>query len=214
MPTTWNPADKNAGIALTGSNLIATSSAGSGTVNQAVRATTAISPTIKQYFEVTVSGTMGQYLSVGVLNSGATLSNDVGAVNGAAFCHIFSPGTSKSRMNGAISGSWPPISAGQVVRVAIDRNNNRIWWALNNNTTNGTAWMGDGTINADPVTNTGGLFISAVTGTIFPAFSSAWTGDVATLNPGPTGFAYAVPSGFIALDGVATTPQARAMVLA
>ena len=66
--TTWNPSDTDAAQTLSGGNFIATSSAGSGTVNSCVRATQGITPSVKTYFEVTVSGTLGQYLSIGVMN--------------------------------------------------------------------------------------------------------------------------------------------------
>jgi len=195
--TTWNPSDKNAAIALSGGNLTATSSAGSGSANAAVRATNPISATIKTYFEVTVSGTVGQYLSIGVMNGSATLSNNVGAVNGASMVNKLD-GSFKFYVNASedFSGPYPNLVSGQVIRVAIDRANNKMWVAVNNNTWSGSAvWMGSGGTTDDPATGVGGKSISPVTGAIYPAISSAWTGDVCTLNPGPT-FAYPVPTGF------------------
>jgi hypothetical protein len=206
MAVTWDPSHKNAAIALSGANLVATSSAGSGSVNAAVYGTIAISATIKQYFEVTVSGTMGQYFSIGVMNGSASLSANLASTNGAAFINKFNTTTSGFYRNGVqIDPSPPNFTTGQVIRVAVDVANNKIWWAINNIPFAGAGgpWMGSGSGGAqDPVTNTGGLPLSGVTAPIFPAFSSAWTGDAATINGGTTPFAYAVPSGFASLDGV------------
>src|SRR5436190_19569627 len=84
MAVTWDPANKNAAIALSVGNSTATSSAGSGSVNAAVIGTVAISATIKQYFEVTASAGSNQYFSVGVMNGSASLAGNIGATNGAA----------------------------------------------------------------------------------------------------------------------------------
>jgi len=214
--TTWNPADKNAAIALSGGNLTATSSAGSGSANAAIRATQPISSTVKTYFEVTVTGTVGQYLSIGVMNDSASLSNNVGAVNGAAIVNNLSGGT-KTYINGTQAGvAFSIFASGQVVRVSVDRAANKIWWAVNNNIWSGSSvWFGDGTTNADPATGVGGASISVVTGTLIPAISSAWTGDVAVINGGTSAFAYAAPAGFVALDGPPVgSGQARVMVMA
>ena len=176
---TWNPSDKDAAQTLSGGNFIATSSAGSGTVNSCVRATQGISPSVKTYFEVTVSGTLGQYLSIGVMNGSASLAANVGATNGIDFVNKFSGTTSSIYLNGVNTVSvLPVLTSGQVVRVAVDRTANKIWFAINNNTWSGSAvWMGSGATTDDPATGTGGASLSTVTGTIFPATSSAWTGD-------------------------------------
>ena len=213
--TTWNPSDKNAAIALSNGNRTATSSAGSGTVNAAVRATTAISATTKQYFEVTVSaygGTLAQYFSIGVMNSAASLSANMGATNGAALVSWLSAGSTRTYINGTISTTtYPNFYPGVVIRVAVDRAANKIWWAANNDIWSGSSvWIGSGATGDDPATGTGGASISAVTGTIYPALSSAWTGDVAVINGGTTAFAYAIPSGFAGLDGT----SARATLVA
>jgi hypothetical protein len=209
--TTWNPADKNAAIALSGGNLTATSSAGSGSANCAVRATQAISTTQKQYFEVTVSGTVGQYLSVGVMNAAASLSANIAQTNGAALVNNLFTGSTRTYINGTqnITTAYSIFSSGQVIRVAVDRAANKIWWAVNNNpwTSGATPWIGStsGTTD-DPATGTGGANISGVTGAIYPALGSAWTGDVATFNGGTAAFAYTPPTGFTGVDITSGTP--------
>lgn len=207
MPVTWDPAHKDALITLSGSNLVATGSSGSGTVNTAVYATQAISPTIKQYFEVLATaastpGTpVGQYYSIGVMNGAAALNSNIGAINGAAF--VSSSGSFMFVNGTTFSSGLPALTNGAVMRVAIDRAANKIWWAQGNiawDVGSGSIWMGDGAINNNPATGVGGRNVSAVTGTIYPAFSAAWTGDVANANFGATAFTYPVPAGFVGLD--------------
>lgn len=201
---TWNSADKNANIALSGGNLIATSNAGSGSVNAGVRATQAISSTVKTYFEITVTGTVGQYFSLGVMNGSASLGSNIAQTNGIAFANKLSSGTQSGLYKNGGTYSTPSVvlTSGQVVRIAVDLANNKLWWAINNNTWSGSAvWMGDGTANNDPNTGTGGASLVGITAPIYPAISSAWTGDVATFNGGTAGFAYVIPSGFVPLDG-------------
>lgn len=203
MALTWDPATKNAAIALSVGNSTATSSAGSGSVNAGVIGTVAISATVKQYFEVTVSAGANQYFSVGVMNGSASLSANLGATNGAAWVNRLSTTVSNVYRNGTnfVGPAYPLLSVGQVIRVAIDRASNKMWWAVNTVTWGaGNTWMDGAGTFSDPATNTGGLDISAVTGTIYPAFSSAWTGDVAVINGGAAGFAYSAPTGFTAID--------------
>jgi hypothetical protein len=221
MPTTWDPAHKNAAIALTGGNLTATSSAGSGSVNAAVYATTAISATVKQYFEITVTVVLAQsFYSVGVMNGSASLSANIGQTNGAAAVQRLVGGQLYLLRNGTNLGvsTIPQLVTGQVLRVAVDRAANKLWWAVNNNIwTGASVWFGSLVAGDDPATGAGGMDISTVTGTIYPAMSSAWTGEVAVLNAGATAFAYAVPAGFVGIDGGGgggASVQARAVVMA
>jgi hypothetical protein len=212
--TTWNPIDKNAGITLSNGNLTATGSAGSGTTNQAVRGTTALSASTKQYFEVTATKA-SRYWFVGVMGGSASVSDgtNVGETNGICFGNM-NAGSSLVYRNGAVVGAatYATVNTGDVIRVAVDRAANKVWWAINNTpwTTGATPWL-DGTSGTtnDPATGTGGAVISAVTGTIYPAWSSAFTSDAGTINGGATAFAYAVPAGFVALDTGATAPTAR-----
>jgi hypothetical protein len=84
--TTWNPADKNAAITLSGGNLIA--SATSGGVYVAARATNSLSSG-KAYYEFTWSAFTGIFSSsfsvTGLGASGASLSSNVGAAGATSF---------------------------------------------------------------------------------------------------------------------------------
>jgi len=215
MALTWDPAHKAALIALSGGNLIATSSAGSGTVNAAVYGTVAISATVKQYFEVTITGTTGQYCSVGMINGSASLTANIGTTNGSGLVNKLAGGgtTTVALRNGSQTvAAFRNFATGNVIRVAIDRAANRMWWAINAFTwSTSNIWYGSGSVPVDPAAGTNGLDISPTTGTIYPAFSSAWTGDVATINGGATAFAFGPPAGFVGIDAAAV--RRRVMVV-
>jgi hypothetical protein len=209
MPVTWDAANKNAAIALSGGNLTATSSAGANTVNAAVVATQAISPTVKQYFEITLSSPApSYYFQFGVMNLSGSLAGNVGVgTQGAALCNAlisFNSGSSDF-VNGVAGSVFFPLFSSGVLRVAVDRANNKIWWAIGGVTYTFGTWFDGASAASDPATNTGGRDISAVSGTIYPAISSAYTGDVATANFGATAFAYPPPTGFVGLDSANTT---------
>lgn len=219
MATTFDPAHTAATMALSGGNLIATSSGGSNTVNGVTLGTTAMAG--KQYFEVTLTGTMGQYFTVGVMNGSASLTANLGQSNGAGMMNKGSGSLNSIYINGLnnVGGTdYPVYVSGQVVRVAVDRTANKIWWAVNNNTWSGSAvWMGSGNTTDNPATGAGGASLISVTAPIYPAVSSSWTGDVATAAFGSAGFAYAVPAGFAGIDPPATggsVTQAMALILA
>jgi hypothetical protein len=210
--TTWNPADKNAGITLTNGNLTATGSAGAGTTNQAVRGTAAVSASVKQYFEVKATQA-ARYWFAGVMSSSASVTNgdNVGQTNGICFGNLNAGSAVVYRNGVALPTTYTTVATGDVIRVAVDRVANKIWFAINN-----TAWVGVGTRRLtptptieDPATGTGGADISVVTGTIYPAWSSAYTGDAATINGGAAAFAFAVPAGFVGIDTGAVVSIAR-----
>ena len=212
---TWDAANKHpTQITLSGGNKIATSSAGSGTTNAAVRATQAISTTRKEYFEITVSGTVGQYLSIGIVSGSVSLTGNmnIGGSSGAALGNRLNAGQTVTYINGVVAAGtvYTNFSSGNVIRIAVDRAANKMWWANGNTTWSGSAvWIGSGGTTDDPATGTGGANISAVTGAIYPAASSAWTGDVCTINGGDTAFAYAVPSGFVGISAPLASSDAR-----
>ena len=175
--------------------------------SQRWRSTTApIAAAAKVYFEITfTSPATAKYFSAGVMSGTASLTANMAGSNGAGYLNKMASATaSLIYLNGtAVSNTqYPALVSGQVLRVAVDRTAGKAWWAINNQTWTGSSiWMGSGGSNEDPATGVGGVNISAITGSIFPGVSSAWTGDVATFNGGAAGFAYAIPAGFAALDG-------------
>lgn len=180
MATTWNPADKNANIALSNGNLTATvgSSAHSG-----ARGTTSKSSG-KFYFEVTWDA--GGQCSVGIANTSASLSTRLGTnANGWA---AWSGGSNIWTNNGSAAG-MTAMAVGNTICIAVDLTNGKFWARVN-----GGNWNNSGTAN--PATNTLGVAVTA--GTYFPALSLFDAGGAVTANFGATAFAQTIPSGFSA----------------
>lgn len=180
--TTWNPADKAAGITLSNGNNTATGSSG----NNSVRGTTShAASTGKYYLEYNSITQVGGSGVIGVENSTVGLTTN--STNGMGV------GPSGAFPGGTFSAS----PAGHVVGMAVDTNNKRIWWRYDAGN-----WNNSGT--ADPATNVGGTDYSGMSGgtTVFP-FVFLQNGGTCTINTDGTAFAHAAPSGFSPWDGVA-----------
>lgn len=187
IPTvsTWNPADKSAGIALSNGNLTATRTAG----NSGVRGNTARASG-KYYLEFTIVQTSDAWTKVGfadaayVLGSGVSNNND----------YVLLGNTGAVSWNDIQRGNASAYAAGNVVGAALDFGNNAVWFRT------GAGIWNNGAGN-NPATNTGGFVITAVTAnSLFPYFAADTTNDAVTLNTGGTAFANAVPSGFLPWD--------------
>ncbi|MBP1297413.1 hypothetical protein [Bradyrhizobium elkanii] len=148
----------------------------------------------KFYFEVTVGASHGSTDSIGIMASGygygALTNGNTGAGSGVWL------GSGQIVNNGGVVGSvgGAANAGGNIIRVAHDAPNSKVWYALN-----GGNWMNSGT--ADPATNNGGVSLLAaqyapVVG--FSPFGSPTVGDNFTANFGATPFTYGVPSGFTA----------------
>jgi len=148
----------------------------------------------KYYFEITttVSGTGGNiavgictttstYPSLGNLAAAAVVGNTSIRNSG----NLWANGTN----TGITIGTYSAV--GQVVSVAVDLDNLRIWFRRGANN-----WNNSGTAN--PATNTGGIVIPA--GTMVPVCifggSAGAAGNAFTANFGASAFAGTVPSGF------------------
>lgn len=178
--TVWNPNDKQVTVALSQGNLRAVvTDASYGSVR-------AINPRLsgKWYFEVTLLLSLGDQAVVGVMKSNATLASFVGAdANGYGYASdgvLYNNGVSAG---GSSPGTYS--TSGDVIGVAVDLDNRKIWFRKN-----GAAWPGAG----DPATNTGGLAIWA-TVPVYPA-CSARNSQGLTANFGASAFGAAAPSGF------------------
>lgn len=179
--TTWNPSDKNADLGLTGSNLIVTNNVG-GNYAQ-VRGTTSIASG-KKYFEITVNtiNTPGQS-AVGIGNASGSLSvfNDGNEIGWFGDGTVYQNGSSVG-----IIANW---IASNVLCVATDKDNNKIWFRVGAGTWNGGS-------SGDPDTNLNGINISAITGAIFPMAQLKFLNDQFTVNFGATSYAQTPPSLF------------------
>ena len=119
--TAWSTTDKTAGITLSGSNLIATTTLSTQGIRSADKQITG-----KFYFEITVTTTFGQS-NTGVGSSAAALNN----ANALATCSLYhnNGGVFLNNVSSGVSfGS--AISNGTVVCIALDVTNQLIWFRL------------------------------------------------------------------------------------
>lgn len=188
MPlTTWNPADKAAGITLSGGNNIATGSTG----NNSVRGTTSHAAAAgKYYLEFNTISQVGGSGVIGIENASVGLTTN-----------------STNSMGISPSGSFPggtlgASPAGKVIGMAVDFVNLKIWWRYDLG-----SWNANG--SADPATNVGGVSFSAMSGgtTSFP-FVFLQNGGAVTINTDSTAFAHTAPSGFTPWDGAVAAAAA------
>jgi hypothetical protein len=146
-------------------------------------------------FSVTLatwSGTLN-FTGIGVANHSLDLGNYTGSdTNSVGFYdngEVWGEGS-------LISSSVPSFqTAGAVLDVAVDRINDKVYLRVN-----GGNWNNDPT--ADPSTATGGIDISYIAGTVYPAISpwrSASAADQLVIN---TQAQYAVPQGFQFVNGL------------
>jgi hypothetical protein len=197
-----------AGITFTNGNLTAQPGAGFSGTLCAVAQTLEGKKNGKWYVEFTlvaVSGIAGGE-GVGVVNSWGISANATvnGAYVGGGGNISFLP---SQDMGWAyyISGSvdWKganqagvnknTFTAGDVIGVAIDLDNGRIWWRKNTG-----LWVGT-TGTPDPGTNTNGFDISHLTSNgcrVYPAINMSGSSAKFTANFGASAFTGSVPSGF------------------
>ncbi|RPI56186.1 MAG: hypothetical protein EHM49_00895 [Deltaproteobacteria bacterium] len=186
MAVTWNPSDKAANITLSGGDLTAELTSAS---DGAVRATLGVSSG-KWYWEVKVVAT-GSVCdqTTGIGTSSAILTAIVGSSIESYGFYSFSGNINHGSGSVAYCASnW--IDVGDIVGIALDLDNGKIWFAVNN------VWCDSG----DPAAGTGEAF-SGISGTYYPMHAansivgSKWTASFNSEDQ-----TYSPPSGFLPLD--------------
>lgn len=180
---TWNPSDKNADISLSNGNLTATAGVVSG--ERGIRAVTSASSG-KKYWEITPVTYIG-FSTVGVGNASASLSTFLGTSTHAL---SFLPDGQVFYNNAAVT-TIQSYTQGDVVCIALDLDNDKIWFR-----TNGGNWNNAVIGSQNPATNTGGIDVSGVAGAVFAMVHFQPNSDVFTANFGATAFAQTAPAGF------------------
>ncbi|MBR1164232.1 SPRY domain-containing protein [Bradyrhizobium elkanii] len=145
------------------------------------------------YFEFIVGASHGSTDFVGVMAASYgyffAVNGNTGAGSGVWL------GTGAITTNGGTVATLGAASAsGNVIGVAIDCDNDRIWFRLN-----GGNWNADPTAN--PATNAGGVALIAASyapAVAFSPYGSPTIGDNITTNLGASAFSGAVPFGFTA----------------
>ena len=183
--TAFNPSDKSASVALTGSNLIATSSATlqwGRAVDRQVAG--------KFYWEVTATTFAITSSGIGIASTAANLS--------VGFSSTVAPWTCAILRSGLIyvdsvytNITLGTITSGTVVCIAVDLTNRRIWFRL------GAAGNWNNNAANNPATGVGGISHSIGAGIpAQPAFHLNGNLEAITANFGDAAFVGAVPSGF------------------
>lgn len=184
----WSPINKGANVTNSNGNLCATATSGAGQPAWESRATMPFPSSGKWYFEYTYSNVSGDYPVVGMTvatklpNSTGSYFNDESQSFG-----YFSTG---EKLKGGIHSAYGSAMAnGDVLNVAVDMTNGKIWFGKNG------VWQGSG----DPAAGTNATYATVDnTATLFPAQTTTTaTGDV---NFGQRAFAYTPPTGFKALN--------------
>lgn len=177
--TTWSTTDLTS-MALSGGNLIATSSGAIAAVRSADQ-----SPAAPFYFELTANTV--SYDFGGVALHSLPLSGITNATGTALVNYL----SGAINIDGGDSGySLGAFGAGAILCCAADPPNRRVW--LRQGATG--PWNGD--LAGNPSAGTGSLALSQTTGWC-ALFSTLNSGERCTANFGLTGFVGAVPSGFL-----------------
>lgn len=189
--TTFDPYGKGSSVTLSGSDLVATVSSGTG----GVRASNRISGL--SYFEIVIGSTLTGSSRVGVYNpwnanGGVLLGADT------AGCGYDSGGTVK--INNVTVATLTTFAASDNIGVAVDPFRQLVWFRKN-----GGNWNNDVIANQNPVGAVGGISLSSI-GSVF---SPGWAGSAtssATVQFSSGSWSYGAPSGFISLDTLGSFP--------
>lgn len=196
VPTTWDPANKAAGLTLTGSDLIATASI-AGTLEGA-RTIIGVAPGEKKFWstQVTVVPTSAAFQAIGIASDQWPVAGDFIGTSDKSGGEFYETGSFLVNSGGG-GTSTTPWTLNSVVDWAVDRTIDRLWRRVD-----GGVWNAGGT--ADPVTGLGGWDISPITGSTSPPILYAafiLLGDGGGLgriigNFGATTYPFAAPAGF------------------
>jgi hypothetical protein len=182
METTWNPDDKSASITLSNGNLTATAT---NTAWKSVRATEYKSSG-KWYFETVISVAASTYHIVGVGTGSASTGSYVGS-DSYGYGYL---GQNGSKFHsGSTTAYGSTFTLNDVIGVALDLDNGKIWWAKNN------VWQAGGV----PASGTGEAY-SGLSGSFYPMYSPYTLNNAGTLRTDLSSFSYTPPDGFFEWD--------------
>ncbi len=184
IATTWDSNKKGAAVTLSGGNLTATVSSGTGSV----AATNKIGGLT--YFELVIGATLTGSSRVGACNSWFTKTGLLGVDNNGV--GYDSGGTVK--INNATVATLAPYVATNNIGVAIDPIRFLIWFRVA-----GALWNNDISSNQNPDGAVGGISIAAIVNDFAPAWGgTATSSDTAQFASGS--WTYAAPTGFNSPD--------------
>lgn len=178
---TWNPSDKNANVVLSGGNLTATTTSGN---YSSVRSTIGVSSG-KHYFEYKYTTIVGNDAMPGIALSTMSLADAQYPGLAATSWGVYTP-TGNKLHNGTNVAYGTAYAVNDVVMIALDMDNGKVWWGKN-----GT-WFNSG----DPAAGTNAAFTSGITGTMYAAVCVNSNMPIVVANFGATAMAYTAPTGF------------------
>lgn len=193
LPTTWNPADKSPDLTLSNSNLTATLTVGAPT-DENVRSIASLTSG-KIYWEIICTNTVlsGSFFT-GVSSAAFVLSGLLGAT--ASSCAYASNGfyTGRDDANQPLPGNLtvlPAYTTADVVCIAFDVNNKKIWFRKN-----GGNWNNDVIANQNPANNIGGFDMSGIADPYFADLDVERNTEAGTAVFSSTAWSFTAPAGF------------------
>jgi hypothetical protein len=182
--STFDTVNKGAAVTLSGSNTIATTSAGTGSV----RGSNRISGLT--YGEYVIGATLTGSARVGVCNSAFVLTGLLGVDNNGV---------------GYDAGGTVKINNATVATIATYTTSSNVGWVVNPFLqliwfrVNGGNWNNDIIGNQNPVGGVGGISIAAIVGSLSPAWGGSTTSS-ATEKYASANWTYTAPTGFSSVD--------------
>ena len=162
----------------------------------------------KWYAEFRLNSLTGE-LSRRIIGVIGTLSGD-GGLTDAHYAYVWfaSPGENKFYSNGSVSNvSWSKYGTGNIVGIALDMDNNKVWFSKNGTFQNGDPSAGsDGTsLGTSPPDGVFYFCTGDGRGVDFATWEANFGNPIRTISSGNSdadghgNFEYAVPSGYFAL---------------
>jgi hypothetical protein len=199
-PITWDPTTA-LNTTLSSGNLVATNTGTTGT-NQGVAgpAASAKFNVGKYYFEIkltTFTGGNGVGLSIGPTGSAITSMSTSPPAN--AYTYFLAAGEIWGNGGGHIPVTLETATSGDIICIAIDCGNGRVWFRKNgglwDNTSGHNPSIGDGSAGGFTFTSASLMVPFATYGNGLVGSGGA-SGNVFTANFGASAFSFAVPSGY------------------
>jgi hypothetical protein len=181
---TWNPLDATGNATLSNGNLQGV------TVGVNGRKGTIAASSGKWYWEATCIS--GDYAGVGLRFGIDNISTPVGSgvrPGNTATSYVYTSWNGRKNNNSTSTAYGSTYTTNDVISVALDLDNGRIWWAKNG------VWQASG----DPAAGTNAAF-TGISGSYTAIFGDDTGGGITIgINFGQRAFAYTAPSGFKAL---------------
>jgi hypothetical protein len=187
VAATFDPVNSSGGVHLSNNFLTATGTVAGFT--SAIGITNIYSSSGKLYNEFTAGTISAVSDAVGILNSSQAVT---AAFPGSSLNSIGYIRDGRVMINGSVITTIATWTTGNVVSMAVDFVNNKIWFRVGSG-----GWNNDIIGNQNPATNTGGVSLSTLNaGPFVPVACLDAVGDSLTANLGASAYAQSVPSGF------------------